>query len=166
MTKAQNIYDYKTPKSGDYEVSYFLPKGRITIKAFFLRLLLVVVLYSCSYLVYSEHFIPKRNNIENNISAKDKEDGITYKDLQKGFATQFQIVEQFQIYFLIVLLAFFLIQGAKRMHDVNKSGWYFLVPFYNIILLFSRGTVGQNNYGIDPKPAKKVKYYDELKPEE
>ena len=165
MGKTQNIYNYKTPKSGDYEISYFLPKGRITKKAFFLRLLLVIALYSFSYSIYSQCFVPKRNNIENNIDAKDKEDGITYKDLQKSFAIQFEIVEQLQIYFLIVLFAFLLIQGIKRMHDVNKSGWYFFIPFYNIILSFSYGTVGKNNYGIDPRPEKKVKYYDELKPE-
>jgi uncharacterized membrane protein YhaH (DUF805 family) len=165
MEKAQNIYNYKPLKSSNVEVSYFLTKGRITGKAFFLRLLLVVVLYSCSFLVYSQYFIPKRNNIENNINPKDKEDGITYKDLQKGFATQFQIVEQFQIYFLIALFAFLLIQGAKRMHDVNKSGWCFLVPFYNIVLVFCRGTLGQNNYGLDPRPQKVVKYFDELKTE-
>ena len=25
--------------------------------------------------------------------------------------------------------------GARRMHDVGKSGWFQLVPFYNIYLL-------------------------------
>ena len=140
MDKSQNIYDYKPPKSANTEVSYFLTNGRIIRKAFFLRLLFVVFLYFCSYSVYSQYYIPERDNYENNIPAKDKEDGITYKDLQKEFATQFVIVEQFQIYFLIIILVFLAIQGAKRMHDVNKSGWYFLIPFYNIVLLFLNGT--------------------------
>ncbi|MBL0739722.1 DUF805 domain-containing protein [Chryseolinea lacunae] len=46
---------------------------------------------------------------------------------------------------------FILIQGAKRMHDVGKSGWYFLIPIYNVILAFTDGTVGANEYGEDPK---------------
>ena len=39
---------------------------------------------------------------------------------------------------------------ARRMHDCNKSGWFMLIPIYNIILTFTRGTYGPNNYGPDP----------------
>jgi hypothetical protein len=48
------------------------------------------------------------------------------------------------------------------MHDVNKSGLFSIVPLYNIILLFSNGTDGNNDYGVNPRPPKKVKYFDEL----
>ena len=41
--------------------------------------------------------------------------------------------------------------GVRRMHDVNKSGWFLIVPFYNIILAFTPGTKGDNQYGSDPK---------------
>ncbi|MDD3679078.1 MAG: DUF805 domain-containing protein [Patescibacteria group bacterium] len=41
--------------------------------------------------------------------------------------------------------------GVRRMHDLNKSGWYILVPFYNIILAATEGQKGQNKYGDDPK---------------
>lgn len=27
--------------------------------------------------------------------------------------------------------------AARRMHDVGKSGWFMLVPFYNLILVLS-----------------------------
>jgi uncharacterized membrane protein YhaH (DUF805 family) len=27
--------------------------------------------------------------------------------------------------------------SARRMHDVNKPGWYFIIPFYGFILLFT-----------------------------
>jgi uncharacterized membrane protein YhaH (DUF805 family) len=40
-----------------------------------------------------------------------------------------------------VLSIFFLIPsitaGVRRLHDVGKSGWFFLVPIYNVILLAS-----------------------------
>jgi len=160
MAKAQNIYKYKPPKSGNDEVSYFLTKGRITRKAFFFRLLLVAILYSCSYLIHYQYFIKNKNEIVKNII-----DDSTFETVAPNFAIQFKISEQFQIFFLIVLCIFLLIQGAKRMHDVDKSGWCFFIQFYNIALLFSHGTIGQNKYGIDPRPRKVVKYFDELKKE-
>ena len=43
--------------------------------------------------------------------------------------------------------------GVRRMHDVGKSGWYFLIPIYNLILAVTEGTPGQNAYGPDPKGA-------------
>jgi uncharacterized membrane protein YhaH (DUF805 family) len=41
--------------------------------------------------------------------------------------------------------------GVRRMHDVGKSGWFLLVPIYNLILAFTEGNKGDNQYGIDPK---------------
>ncbi len=41
--------------------------------------------------------------------------------------------------------------GVRRMHDVGKSGWYLLIPIYNIILACTAGTEGDNEYGSDPK---------------
>ena len=41
--------------------------------------------------------------------------------------------------------------GVRRMHDVDKSGWFLLIPIYNLILLFTEGTTGENQYGEDPK---------------
>ena len=37
------------------------------------------------------------------------------------------------------------------VHDVNKSGWFLLIPIYNLILALTPGTVGPNEYGADPK---------------
>jgi len=31
--------------------------------------------------------------------------------------------------------------GARRNHDVGKSGWFMLVPFYNLVLLLSPSKV-------------------------
>lgn len=48
--------------------------------------------------------------------------------------------------------------AVRRLHDVNKSGWFFfivLVPIIGsiwlLVLFFSDGTTGKNNYGEDPK---------------
>ena len=41
--------------------------------------------------------------------------------------------------------------AIRRMHDVGKSGWYALIPFYNLILACTEGTRGVNEYGNDPK---------------
>jgi len=41
--------------------------------------------------------------------------------------------------------------AIRRMHDIGKSGWYILIPIYNIILLATEGEKGANQYGPDPK---------------
>ncbi|MDQ6471241.1 DUF805 domain-containing protein [Flavobacterium sp. LHD-80] len=41
--------------------------------------------------------------------------------------------------------------AIRRMHDIGKSGWYILIPIYNIILLATEGEKGPNQYGSDPK---------------
>ena len=38
----------------------------------------------------------------------------------------------------------------RRIHDSGKSGWFILVPIYNWILLFIKGTDGDNKYGPNP----------------
>jgi uncharacterized membrane protein YhaH (DUF805 family) len=51
------------------------------------------------------------------------------------------------------MLWFAIAQGAKRCHDIDKSGWWQLIPFYIFLLLFQKGNVGVNQYGRDPKVA-------------
>ena len=41
--------------------------------------------------------------------------------------------------------------SIRRMHDVGKSGWYILIPIYNLILACTEGEKGANQYGPDPK---------------
>ncbi|MCD6544720.1 MAG: DUF805 domain-containing protein [Flavobacteriaceae bacterium] len=41
--------------------------------------------------------------------------------------------------------------NIRRMHDVGKSGWFMLIPIYNIVLAVTPGVVGKNQYGPDPK---------------
>lgn len=59
---------------------------------------------------------------------------------------------------LIAAVWFGLAQGVKRLHDLDKSGWLiliFLIPIvgaiFGLYMLFADGTVGPNQYGLDPK---------------
>ena len=47
--------------------------------------------------------------------------------------------------------------AIRRMHDVGKSGWFILIPIYNLILACTEGDKGPNEYGPDPK-----NQYDEV----
>lgn len=42
-------------------------------------------------------------------------------------------------------------QGAKRCHDRGNSGWYQIIPFYFLIMLFGGSEDGINDYGTNPK---------------
>jgi uncharacterized membrane protein YhaH (DUF805 family) len=63
--------------------------------------------------------------------------------------------------YLIVALATFLpglAAGVRRLHDVNKSGWFYfiaLIPLIGaiwlLVLFCTEGTRGPNQYGEDPK---------------
>jgi len=41
--------------------------------------------------------------------------------------------------------------SIRRMHDVDKSGWFWLIPIYNIVLACTDGTKAPNRFGPDPK---------------
>lgn len=47
--------------------------------------------------------------------------------------------------------------AVRRLHDLDKSGWFLLLAFiplvniWLIVLLASEGTRGPNQYGADPK---------------
>ena len=52
---------------------------------------------------------------------------------------------------LIPFLWFMLAQGAKRCHDRGNSGWFQLIPFYGLWMLFADSEHGPNEYGPNPK---------------
>ena len=139
MNKEKNIYNFKAPKSSNEEINFFNIKGRINRKAFFVRLLLVVGIYFLLKVLFNFGF-------------------------HKNFGVRFEnFYETIHLFILpIIFTLFVLIQGAKRMHDINKSGWTFLIPFYNLYLVFLPGTKGNNDYGIDYNITKDVTYFDEL----
>lgn len=51
----------------------------------------------------------------------------------------------------IPLYWFFWAQGSKRCHDRNNSGWYQLIPFYGLWMIFASGDEDENDYGESPK---------------
>lgn len=57
----------------------------------------------------------------------------------------------FFCFLLIPLIWFYSAQSAKRCHDMGKSGWWQIVPFYILILLLVDGQSQTNQYGYDPK---------------
>jgi uncharacterized membrane protein YhaH (DUF805 family) len=56
----------------------------------------------------------------------------------------------YNLYALAVLVPSIAV-AVRRMHDVDKSGWFILIPIYNLILCCTAGTEGPNQYGSDPK---------------
>jgi len=51
---------------------------------------------------------------------------------------------------LLGIYIFLIKQGINRINDVGKSGWFIIVPFYNLVLILSPGTKGENKYGPSP----------------
>lgn len=54
------------------------------------------------------------------------------------------------LYLLVIIIPSIAV-GVRRMHDVGKSGWFILIPIYNLILAFTESQKGTNKYGPDPK---------------
>lgn len=41
--------------------------------------------------------------------------------------------------------------AVRRMHDVDRSGWWILFPIYNFVLACRPSNLGENSYG-PPEP--------------
>lgn len=68
--------------------------------------------------------------------------GLNFKDKTYGLF--------YMIYSLTTLLPSIAV-AIRRMHDVGKSGWFLLIPIYNIILAITEGEKDTNEYGSNPK---------------
>lgn len=51
----------------------------------------------------------------------------------------------------IPLFWFLWAQGAKRCHDRGNSGWFQIIPFYGLWMIFAEGERGSNTHGLNPK---------------
>lgn len=92
--------------------------------------------YGLSYLIYIAFSIPF--NIFLNVSER---------------STSEPSAIPFVIFFVLLIpfLWFLLAQGAKRCHDRGNSGWFQLIPFYSLWMLFADSDHGPNEYGPNPK---------------
>ena len=54
------------------------------------------------------------------------------------------------LYYLAMLIPNWTV-SVRRLHDSDHSGWFGIVPFYNLYLLCIDGTRGDNKFGPDPK---------------
>ena len=71
-----------------------------------------------------------------------------------GATIMAQLSEYFSLVLLVLwipLLWFLLAQGTKRCHDRGNSGWYQIIPFYGLWMLFGDSDYGPNEYGENPK---------------
>lgn len=41
--------------------------------------------------------------------------------------------------------------SVRRLHDINKSGWWVLVPWASVFFQFKKSDAGNNNYGTPSK---------------
>ena len=65
------------------------------------------------------------------------------------------------IILFIPMLWFLWAQGAKRCHDLDRNGWYQLIPFYFLWLLFQDSEPGENQYGLNPKGIRNEDTYED-----
>ncbi|MEP3207621.1 MAG: DUF805 domain-containing protein [Maribacter sp.] len=61
------------------------------------------------------------------------------------------------LYYLVIIIPSIAV-AVRRLHDQNKSGWYYLVTFipfiggiWLLVLMCTEGDSGPNQYGPDPK---------------
>jgi uncharacterized membrane protein YhaH (DUF805 family) len=52
---------------------------------------------------------------------------------------------------IIPMLWFLWAQGAKRCHDMDKNGWFQIIPFYVLWMIFIEGDSYSNKYGENAK---------------
>lgn len=65
-----------------------------------------------------------------------------------------QISEAYAVIYLLSLFPIIWIlyaQGAKRCHDRGNSGWFQIIPFYFLWMIFAEGESNTNQYGESPK---------------
>ena len=77
--------------------------------------------------------------------------------LMESAAIMYLFIALVCVYVLAVLIPSIAVV-VRRLHDQDKSGWYYfvgLIPFIGgiwlLILMVTDGTVGDNQYGPDPK---------------
>lgn len=73
------------------------------------------------------------------------------------WSSLYNISEFLDIVFILISTIPMISLTARRLHDINRSGWWqllYAIPIINfiilLILLFKTGDEGENNFGLDP----------------
>ena len=82
-----------------------------------------------------------------------------------GFIGRQDKINDLTILYQLAIILPSIAVGVRRIHDVGKSGWFTLIPIYNLILFVTNGIEGENEYGDDPKSnagvsSKKISTHD------
>jgi len=101
--------------------------------------------YGLSYLIYLAFSVPFNLYFETN---ENREPSL--------------IISLLFFVLFIPLFWFLIAQGAKRCHDRGNSGWFQLIPFYALWMLFADSENGENQYGPNPKGIGNCNFIDEI----
>ena len=72
------------------------------------------------------------------------------------------LIQESPVFLVLLIPTYYILMTAfaKRLHDLDKTGWLCLLALINIIALFmgiwlgvAEGTAGPNQYGPDPSAA-------------
>lgn len=75
---------------------------------------------------------------------------ITYSNLISGLLDQLTSTSGDNpviIIFLFIIVLPSISLFIRRMHDIDKRGWFILIPLWNIIFSTFKGTKGPNRFG-------------------
>lgn len=101
-------------------IDLFSFEGRINASTFFIRLIMSFLFYIFFSII---NIVTLRNN------------------------DNYQVVSYLSLIWFTLFIWFWFAQGAKRCHDLGKSGWWQLIPFYFLWMLFQKGDYFKNQYG-------------------
>ena len=76
---------------------------------------------------------------------------ITYGIMGIAIATEMPTLTLVSTIYSFAVLIPAIAVGVRRMHDVGKSGWFLLIPLYNLILACTDSEAGANKWGDNPK---------------
>lgn len=109
---------------------YFSYQGRLNRKPYFFRSLLIIFLETICYIIFD----------------------FVWKDDLLSL-----ILLLISIFVFILCVIADVLLDIRRLHDVNKSGWFVLLtlipaitPFFYLYLFLMPGTDGNNQYGKNP----------------
>lgn len=131
-------------KSNNVEISLFRSMGRISRKSYILRLLLCIIIW---FVFHAVNILWAKADYNKYI----EKGGGKIQDGARIVETRYNICKNIDFVILPSFLAvFLLIQTIKRAHDINKSGWTVLIPFYWFYIVLTKGTEKNNDYGLVP----------------